>query len=172
MHHQKPQFEATIKHFAIANLKAKIINWHSNSNSLQNDILDFWSTYDVFLCGRKSNMHKQSEQTYIVLDQTLHDPSYLRPPLEPFERPKFLPSPGDKDYFRIKSQLETEHSNNNKFGYNEASKRNSDYDTVKSKLLKMLLKRAFIRVFELFTVFLASIDGLLSITFDTPDDKS
>ena len=96
----------------------------------------------------------------------------FRPPLEPFERPKFLPSPGDKDFFRIKSQLETEHSNNNKFGYNEASKRNSDYDTVKSKLLKMLLKRAFIRVFELFTVFLASIDGLLSITFDTPDDKS
>ena len=57
-------------------------------------------------------------------------------PMESFERPKFLPNPGDKDFFRIKSQLEAaEHSNNNKFVSRNVV---NDYE-VKSKLL--FLKR-------------------------------
>ena len=76
-------------------------------------------------------------------------PPLHRPPqvtMESFaeQRPKFLPNPGDKDFFRIKSQLEhaaaaadaVHHSNNNKFVFNNTeSKRNStnDYE-VKSKL--------------------------------------
>ena len=63
--------------------------------------------------------------------------------MESFERPKFLPNPGDKDFFRIKSQLEhaaaaadVHHSNNNKFAFNNTeSKRNTitnDYE-MKSK---------------------------------------
>ena len=76
-------------------------------------------------------------------------PPLHRPPqvtMESFaeQRPKFLPNPGDKDFFRIKSQLEhaaaaadaVHHSNNNKFVFNNTeSKRNSSNDyEVKSKL--------------------------------------
>ena len=77
-------------------------------------------------------------------------PPLHRPPqvtMESFaeQRPKFLPNPGDKDFFRIKSQLEhaaaaadVHHSNNNKFAFNNSeSKRNAitnDYNEVKSKL--------------------------------------
>ena len=77
-------------------------------------------------------------------------PPLHRPPqvtMESFaeQRPKFLPNPGDKDFFRIKSQLEhaaaaadVHHSNNNKFAFNNSeTKRNAithDYNEVKSKL--------------------------------------
>ena len=77
-------------------------------------------------------------------------PPLHRPPptMESFERPKFLPNPGDKDFFRIKSQLEhaaaaadVHHSNNNKFAFNNTeSKRNTitnDYE-MKSKFLLLI----------------------------------